>query len=239
MSRRRYSISDARKRLPSLVREAEKGEAISLTRRGEPVAVLFSNENYSRLTTEKPQLSSAIAQFRKDYDLEELNIDRDLQGYSRPNSWTRRETVSLRYLLDTNVLSEPVKPRPNSTLVARLQKEQGRLATAAPVWNELVFGVTRLPPSARRHTLEAYIRGVLEPAIPILPYDARAAEWHALERARLASLGRTPAYVDGSIAAVAKTNQLILVTRNVSHYQGFRDLAIEDWIVSKTSGPSP
>jgi prevent-host-death family protein len=44
--KRQYSISDAGKKLPSLVRDAEKGEAISLTRRGEPVAVLLSIEKY-------------------------------------------------------------------------------------------------------------------------------------------------------------------------------------------------
>jgi tRNA(fMet)-specific endonuclease VapC len=141
--------------------------------------------------------------------------------------------MTLRYLLDTNVLSEPAKPRPNSAVVGRLRTEQGRIAMAAQVWNELIFGVQRLPISKRRLTLETYVRRVLEPTIPILPYDARAAEWHALERARLTSVGKTPAYVDGSIAAVAHTNQLILVTRNVSNYEDFQDLRLEDWTESK------
>lgn len=72
--KRRYSISEARKRLPSLVREAEKVDAISLTRRGEPVAVLVSIEKYSKLTRTRPELASALEQFRKDFDLVELNI---------------------------------------------------------------------------------------------------------------------------------------------------------------------
>jgi len=72
--KQRYSISDARKRLPSLIRQAEKGGAISLTCRGEPVAVLVSTEKYSELTREKPELASALEQFRKDFDLVELNI---------------------------------------------------------------------------------------------------------------------------------------------------------------------
>lgn len=141
--------------------------------------------------------------------------------------------MSLRYLLDTNVLSEPAKPRPDPAVVARLNSEHGRIAMGAPVWNELIYGVYRLPVSRRRLTLEAYVRGVLEPTIPILPYDARAAEWHALERARLTSIGRTPAYVDGSIAAIAHANQLILVTRNLSNYQAFSELSIEDWTHTK------
>lgn len=71
---RRYSISEARKRLPSLVRQAEKGSAISLTRRGEPVAVLVSTDKYSELAKEKPELASVLEEFRKDFDLVELNI---------------------------------------------------------------------------------------------------------------------------------------------------------------------
>ncbi len=100
---------------------------------------------------------------------------------------------------------------------------------AAAVWNELIFGLRRLPESKRRQTLERYIRDVLEPTVPVLPYDARAAEWHAIERARLGAAGRTPAYVDGSIAAVAHTNRLILVTHNLSNYLDFEGIELEDW----------
>ena len=137
--------------------------------------------------------------------------------------------MSLQYLLDTNVLSEPAKPKPNSGLVERLRAERGRVAMAAAVWNELIFGLRRLPESKRRQTLERYIRDVLEPTVPVLPYDARAAEWHAIERARLGAAGRTPAYVDGSIAAVAHTNRLILVTHNLSNYLDFEGIELEDW----------
>ena len=137
--------------------------------------------------------------------------------------------MSLQYLLDTNVLSEPAKPKPNSGLVERLRAERGRVAMPAAVWNELIVGLRRLPESKRRHTLERYIRDVLEPTVPVLPYDGRAAEWHAVERARLGAVGRTPSYVDGSIAAVAHTNQLILVTHNLPNYEEFEGLELEDW----------
>jgi predicted nucleic acid-binding protein len=49
------------------------------------------------------------------------------------------------------------------------------------------------------------------------------------ERARLIPLGLTPSYADGQIAAIAKVNNLILVTRNVADYANFQDLAIENW----------
>lgn len=63
----------------------------------------------------------------------------------------------------------------------------------------------------------------------ILPYDERAAEWHASERARLIALGRTPSFVDGQIAAIAKVNSLILVTRNMSDFKEFSGLKLKNW----------
>jgi len=63
----------------------------------------------------------------------------------------------------------------------------------------------------------------------ILPYDEQTAEWHAKERARLASLGQRPAFVDGRIAAVARVNGLMLVTRNSSDFKKFSGLQLEHW----------
>jgi hypothetical protein len=63
----------------------------------------------------------------------------------------------------------------------------------------LRFGVERLPSSRRREVIERYLEEVVLPAIPILAYDQRAADWHASERARLASSGDTPSFADGQI----------------------------------------
>ncbi len=63
----------------------------------------------------------------------------------------------------------------------------------------------------------------------ILPYDERAALWHAKERARLVSEGYMPSFVDGQIASIANVNDLILVTRNVSDFELFSGLEIENW----------
>ena len=135
----------------------------------------------------------------------------------------------MRFLLDTNVLSEPARPAPDTGVMTRLEKHRDEVCTAAPVWNELLYGYRRLPPSKRREMLRSYLRDRLEPSLTILPYDAPAADWHAGERARLGRTGRTPAFVDGQIAAVARVNDLVLVTGNVAHYEGFEGLVIEDW----------
>lgn len=135
----------------------------------------------------------------------------------------------MRFLLDTNVLSQPVKPRPDELVLRRWRDHAADLVTAAPVWNELLFGFRRLPASRRRDRFAHYLEEILEPSLPILPYDARAAAWHASERARLGREGKTPSFVDGQIAAIARTRDLILVTRNVRHFAEFEELAIEDW----------
>lgn len=135
----------------------------------------------------------------------------------------------MRYLLDTNVLSEPAKPHPSEELMRRLADSWEEVCTAAPVWHELLYGCRRLAPSNRRKVLEDYLERILEPSLPILPYDAAAATWHAEERSRLVRAGRTPAFVDGQIAAIASSRDLVLVTRNVSDFEGFSKLIVEDW----------
>ncbi len=135
----------------------------------------------------------------------------------------------MRYLLDTNVLSEPLLQRPDGRIVRNLEEHRGDLATASTAWHEMLFGCHRLLPSARRRAIEKYLKEVVAPSIPILPYDARAARWHAAERARLAGIGRTPPFADGQIAAVARVNDLILVTANLADYEHFQDLRVVDW----------
>jgi len=137
--------------------------------------------------------------------------------------------VTLKYLLDTNIISEPLRLAPHPNILAQLKKHQDELAIAAVVWHELWFGCRRLPASARRSAIETYLQQVVAVSMVILPYDERAAEWHAVERARLTQIGKTPAFADGQIAAVAKSNDLTLVTLNLSDYGDFHGLTIKDW----------
>lgn len=137
--------------------------------------------------------------------------------------------MTLRFLLDTNVLSEPVRSVPHPGVIRRLREHREEIATAAPVWHELLFGCERLPPSRKREAIEAYLVRTVRASMPILSYDQAAAEWHAAERARLAASGLTPAFVDGQIAAIAKVNDLVVVTSNRSHFSPFEGLQVQDW----------
>lgn len=136
--------------------------------------------------------------------------------------------MALHYLLDTNVLSEPMRPAPDPGVMDRITEAGSSVATAAPVWHEIQFGWLRLPPGKRRRAIEAII-DAMAAALVVLPYDTGAAAWHARERARLTRLGRPPPFVDGQIAAIAAVNHLVLVTRNVRDFSGFTGLEIESW----------
>jgi len=137
--------------------------------------------------------------------------------------------VSLKYLLDTDALSEPMKPRPHAGFLRRLEAHRDRVAIASTTWHEALFGMCRLPAGRRRQDIEEFLTRVVAPSIPILAYDARAAEWHAEERARLLARGRAVSFTDGQIAAIAKQNDLAVVTRNAKDFSHFDDLEVEDW----------
>ena len=86
-----------------------------------------------------------------------------------------------------------------------------------------------MPEGARKRHLIRYLDQVLRRPLTIFPYDRDAALWHAGERARLASRGRTPPYMYGQIAAIAKVNELVLVTRNTGDFVQFAALKIQNW----------
>jgi tRNA(fMet)-specific endonuclease VapC len=136
--------------------------------------------------------------------------------------------MTLRYVLDTSVVSVPVWKEPDPRVVDWLNTAGPECAIAAPVWHELIYGCSRLPKGRRRNALEVYLRDVVRGSFPVLPYDEAAAAWHGEERARLELLGRTAPFVDGQIAAIAHVHGLILVTANPRDFDSFQGLRIED-----------
>ena len=73
----KHSIAEARSNLPRLVREAESGKAVELTRRGEAVAVLIGRRQYERLIGRYRSFLDAYDDFIHDVDLVQLDIDPD------------------------------------------------------------------------------------------------------------------------------------------------------------------
>ncbi|MFU8789092.1 MAG: type II toxin-antitoxin system VapC family toxin [Methylobacter sp.] len=133
------------------------------------------------------------------------------------------------YLLDSNILSEPARLKPDDTVLNHFANHDGEYATAAIVWHKMVYGCELLAASKRKKQLQSYLEMLLLNGLIVLPYDQVAADWYAKERARLQRQGLTCAYADGEIAAIAVTQKLTLVTRNTQDFENFQNLALQNW----------
>lgn len=142
----------------------------------------------------------------------------------------------VRYLLDTNILSEPIATRPNPLVIERIEARSMWLAISSVTWQEVLYGVFLLPPGKRRQQIEDYLFRRIRPSLPIIGFGRRAAQWQAEQRARLHQVGRSPSYPDSQIAAIAAVNDLVLVTRNVADFADFQGLQIENWFEEYTGG---
>jgi hypothetical protein len=67
----------------------------------------------------------------------------------------------MKYLADTNVLSEAVKLIPDRSVLNMIGKHRNEILTAAPVWHELQYGCFRLPVSRKRKIIESYLNDLL------------------------------------------------------------------------------
>lgn len=75
---KQYSIAQARDHLPGIVHEVERGAAVELTRRGRPVAVILSRQEYERLTGKEVGFGEALEAFRRKHDIAALDITPDI-----------------------------------------------------------------------------------------------------------------------------------------------------------------
>ena len=73
----KYSITEARRNLPRLIREAEHGKTVELTRRGETVAVMVGHRKFERLVAGRRSFAEAYREFKKTVDLAKLNLNPD------------------------------------------------------------------------------------------------------------------------------------------------------------------
>jgi prevent-host-death family protein len=77
MAANKVSVAEARQNFARLIKRAEQGKAIEITRRGEPVAVLLSASEYLALTGDRPSFMEATWQVRERLDVESLGIGSD------------------------------------------------------------------------------------------------------------------------------------------------------------------
>lgn len=131
----------------------------------------------------------------------------------------------MRYLLDTNILSNFTKPAPSESLVAWMaEQSDDDLFIASLTIAELRRGVLEKPAGKRRDQLDAWFSGPQGPqalfAGRILPFDERAGLAWAELMAEGKAAGRPRSGLDTIIAAIATTNDCVVVTDNERDFAG-------------------
>lgn len=119
------------------------------------------------------------------------------------------------HLVDTNVVSELMRPRPHAAVLAWAEGEE-RFAISVIALEEIWFGL-----AARRSArLERWIRDFVADCCEVIPVTAAVARRCAELRASLRQRGHLRTQADMLIAATAYEHDLSLVTRNVRDFEG-------------------
>jgi len=136
------------------------------------------------------------------------------------------------FLLDTNVVSEWVRPSPDPGVVAWLAAvDEDRVFLSVVTLAELRYGIDRLAAGRRRQRLEEWLEGDLPLRFDgrLLPIDAGAADaWGRIAALREAR-GRPIGAMDAFIAATAEAHALTLVTRNTTDFEGSVTKVLNPW----------
>lgn len=133
-------------------------------------------------------------------------------------------------LLDTNVLSELVRPKPDPKVQAFVRAQTDPLISALTI-HEIVFGAERAGDPARRAKLIAWVAAIRrEFAARIVEIDAEVAEQAGRLRAMAASQGANADPIDALIAACASSRNATLATRNVRDFVALGVNVVDPWI---------
>ena len=138
----------------------------------------------------------------------------------------------MKYLLDSNIVSEPSKPIQNEKVIKLIEKNRDNSAIAAISFFEMLHGVLVLPEGKRKKSLEEYLEKTVVPFYDFLSYDILAARIQAELSAKLQSIGKLTPYQDTQMASIAISKNLVLVTRNVKDFENIlkvSNLKIENW----------
>ena len=141
-----------------------------------------------------------------------------------------------RYLLDTNIISNVVKPQPSESLLVWMAAQRDEdLFIASLTVAEIRRGILEKPNGKKRATLDAWFSGPEGPralfADRILPFDEKAGLIWAELMAEGKAAGRPRSGLDMIIAAVAGANDCVVVTDNEKDFAGVQ-------IINPTRGPA-
>lgn len=136
-------------------------------------------------------------------------------------------------ILDTNVVSELMKPAPSVSVVRWIALQPAMsLYTTSITEAEVLHGVMLLPAGKRRHGLQAAAEAMFgeDFARRVLPFGSDAARAYAAIAAVRRRAGRPISHFDAQIAAIARSTRAALATRNTADFEGCGITLINPWI---------
>ena len=135
----------------------------------------------------------------------------------------------MRFLVDANVLSEPTKAAPDSSVVEWLSLHEPDIAVDPIILGEVRFGILLLPKGRRRTRLERWFDAGIA-RLHCLPWEAQTGLRWAQLLAALRASGRSMPTKDSLIAATALTHGLTVVTRNRADFEDARVKIVNPFI---------
>lgn len=138
----------------------------------------------------------------------------------------------MSFLLDTNVVSEWVKPRPDPGVVAWLAAaDEDRVFLSVVTLAELRHGVQRMAAGNRRRRIDAWLRDALPLRFEgrVLPVDEAVADACGRLMAEREAIGRRIEPMDAFIAATADVHGLAVVTRNTADFEASVTSVVNPW----------
>ncbi len=135
-------------------------------------------------------------------------------------------------ILDTNVLSELMRPEPAPRVATWVRdRDRRELRTTAITLAEVRYGMARLPDGRRKQVLLAAADEIFSAfADQVVPVDTAAAEHYAVIASNRERAGKPIAGFDALIAAVCRSRGAALATRNVSDFDGTGIEVIDPWL---------
>ena len=135
-------------------------------------------------------------------------------------------------VLDTNVLSETLKPLPNAAVVAWMAAQpRSTLFTTTVVEAEILYGVAVLADGARKTQLQAALKAIFTEDLSgqVIPFDRDCAEACAAIAANRKNLGQPISQFDAMIAAATASRGATLATRNLRDFADCGIRLINPW----------
>ena len=125
----------------------------------------------------------------------------------------------MSFLADTNVFSEPVKPKPDAKVVAWLRAHESQLYVSTITIGEIRRGIERLPNGKRKTQLRAWLQALCDCMKGrVLSFNTSTAHVWGQLKAQWDRVGIVVPSLDSQLAATAQRHQLTLVTRNTADF---------------------